>query len=122
MKAAEANVKAQAELTIAEQHRADGKDDQAYARYKQIVKQFPGTESAKVAAGHVATYEKDPAFIKRANESTAGAKAKGMISLAQSYVRAGHKDKAKAKYQEVIDQFPDTSFAETASKELAALK
>lgn len=122
MKAADAEAKAEEELMVASDLQRAGKDDQAYARYKQIVKQFPGTESAKVAAEQIATYEKDPAFVKRANESNAGTKAKGMISLAQSYVRAGHKDKAKAKYQEVIDQFPDTSFSETAKKEQAALK
>ena len=45
-----------------------------------------------------------------------------MMGLAQSYKSAGRPELAKKKYQEVIDQFPDTSYAETARKEQAAIK
>jgi thiol-disulfide isomerase/thioredoxin len=120
--AADKSAKADTELAVAQQLATDKKDEQAYARYKGIVKQFPGTDAAKSAADAIKTYEQDPAFVKRANEAAAGGKAKGMLGLAQSYKSAGRTEQARAKYQEVIDQFPGTSFAETAARDLAALK
>ena len=89
MKAVEASAKAASEYSTAAKLKDDGKNDEAYSHFKQIVKQFPDTDSAKLASAEVSQYEKDPAFVKRANESAAGGKAKGMISLAQSYVQGG---------------------------------
>ena len=37
----------------------------------------------------MAKYEQDPAFVKRANETAAAGKAKGMLNLAKSYRTAG---------------------------------
>jgi thiol-disulfide isomerase/thioredoxin len=113
---------AEADLAVAQQLQSDKKDEQAYVKFKAITKQYAKSPAAATAAEAVATYEKDPAFVKRANESAAGGKAKGMIGLAQSYASAGKKDQARQKYQDVIDQFPGTTYAETAKKELAALK
>ncbi len=118
--AAEKNAKASDELAIAQKLQSDKKDEQAYARFKLIAKQFPGTEAAASAQQAVAAYEQDPAFVRRANESAAAVKAKGLLGLAQNYRNAGHADMARRKYQEVIDTYPNTSFAEIATRELAA--
>jgi TolA-binding protein len=69
----------------------------------------------------VAEYEKDPAFVKRANEAAAATKAASAMKVAQSYVTAGHPELARKKYQEIIDQFPGTSYAEQAKKAIAAM-
>jgi TolA-binding protein len=45
-----------------------------------------------------------------------------MLSLAQTFARSYKTEQARKKYQEVIDQFPGTSYADTAKKEMAALK
>ena len=45
-----------------------------------------------------------------------------MLSMAANYKTAGKPDLAKKKYQEVIDQFPKTSYAEAAKKEMDAIK
>jgi len=121
MMAADKAAKADAELAIAQKLQQDGKDELAYARYRQIVKQFPQTEAATAAQQAVATYEKDPAFVQHATEATAGGKAKGALALAQSYRNSGRPDLAKKKYQDVIQEFPGTSYAETAARELAAM-
>jgi thiol-disulfide isomerase/thioredoxin len=109
-------------LAAAQKLQADKKDEAAYVAFKSIVKTYPGTDEAKTAAGVVANYEKDPAFVKRANEKEFGAKAKSMLSMADSYRSAGKTDLAKKKYQDVIDQFPDTSFAKQAKDDLAEMK
>jgi thiol-disulfide isomerase/thioredoxin len=119
---AEKNAKASAELAEAEKLKADGKHEGAYARFRAIVKQFPGTAAATTAAAAVAEYDKNPALARKANDAAASGKATGMLGLARSYKNSGKGELAKKKYQEVIDQFPGTSFAETAQKELAAVK
>jgi thiol-disulfide isomerase/thioredoxin len=114
--------KADAELAAAQALQAEKKDEQAYAKFKLITKQYAKSPAAATAAQAAAVYEKDPAFVKRANESAAGGKAKGMLSLAQTFASSHKTEQARKKYQDVIDQFPGTSYAETAKKEMAALK
>jgi thiol-disulfide isomerase/thioredoxin len=114
--------KANDALAVARQLQTDKKDEQAYIAFKSVVTNYRDTDAAKTAAAAVATYEKDPNFAKRAIEKEVGGKAKSMLSLAANYRSAGRIDLAKKKYQEVIDQFPGTSYADTAKKELAATK
>ena len=70
----------------------------------------------------MAKYEKDAVFVQRANEKAAESKARSALSMAANYKSAGRPDKAREKLQSVIDEFPDTTFAATAKKELAALR
>jgi TolA-binding protein len=70
----------------------------------------------------VKKYEADPAFLQKLRDNAAMAKAKPALSVAENYAKNGMIPQAKKKYQEVIDQFPDTMFAETAKKALANLK
>ena len=119
--AADKAAKADAELAVAQKLQQDGKDEQAYGRYKQLVRQFPGTDAAKAAQQAVQTYEQDPAFVKRATEATAGGRARGVLALAQSYRNSGRREMAKKKYQELIQEFPGTTYADTARRELAAM-
>jgi tetratricopeptide (TPR) repeat protein len=119
--AAQKESKAAEDLAVAERLAADGSHEQAYVRFRELVKRFPATPAATTAAEAVKKYEQDPSFAQRANEVAAAGKAKGVLSLAQNYRTAGRREQARAKYQEVIDQFPGTSYAQTAAKELAAL-
>ena len=48
-------------------------------------------------------------------------KAKSALSVADSYRKAGNVERAREKYQSVIDQFPGTSYAETARRQLAEM-
>jgi thiol-disulfide isomerase/thioredoxin len=120
--AADKSKRADDALAAAQKLQADKKDEAAYVAFKGIVKNFPGTDASKVATDAVTTYEKDPVFVKRAMEREVGGKARSMLSMAANYKTAGKPDLAKKKYQEVIDQFPKTSYAETAKKEMDAIK
>jgi thiol-disulfide isomerase/thioredoxin len=117
-KLAERNKAAADTLAAAKTLRTAKKHDEAYGRFKQVAKDFADTPSAAEASAAVAAYEKDPAFVKRVNEAAAGTKAKGALALAQSYRSAGRKDLARKKYESIISDFPGTSFAETAAKEM----
>jgi thiol-disulfide isomerase/thioredoxin len=120
--AAEKAALANDQLAQANKLRDDKKHEAAYGRFKEIVQRFPGTDAAASASEMVSKYESDAAFMKKMTDAQIGQKAKSMISLAESYQRAGQKDKARAKYQEVIDQFPQSSYADLAREALANLK
>jgi thiol-disulfide isomerase/thioredoxin len=119
--AAEKAEKAEAALGVAQKLQAEKRDALAYQRYKEIVAQFAGTDAAKTAADAIAQYEKDPAFVKNVLGAQNEAKAKAALGLADSYKAAGSIDKAKKKYQEVIEQFPGTPQAASAKKALAEM-
>ncbi len=108
-------------LATAQKLKAAGKHELAYPQFKAVAKAFAGTDAAKTAAAEVATYEKDAAFVKRVNEQDSAVKAKGALSMARSYAKAGNVDQAKAKYQSIITDYAGTSVAKTAQEEMAAL-
>ena len=108
-------------LTNAQKLQAAKKDDQAYIQFKSIVSTYANTPAAATAAEAVAKYEKDPSFVKRVTGAATDAKAKSILSMANSYKESGKTDLAKQKYQSVVDQFPNTPYAETAKKELKDL-
>ena len=118
LKKKEREKQADAALAEARKLRDDGKAEEAYAHFKAVAGEFNGTPAAAAAAEAVKTYEADPAFIRRAKDRAAAPKAKAALNLAENYRSAGMAEKAKEKYREVIQQFPDTSYAEIATREL----
>ncbi|HTL30389.1 MAG TPA: thioredoxin-like domain-containing protein [Tepidisphaeraceae bacterium] len=119
---AERNANAASALAVARKLRDAGAEEAAYRRFKGITLDYADTPAAKEAAEMVKKYDADPAFQQKLRDSAAVAKAKPALNMAENYAKNGHVDMAKRKYQEVIDQFPDTTFADTAKKALAALK
>jgi TolA-binding protein len=141
LQTAEKNAKADDALKVAQKLQANKRDVQAYARFKFVAKQFPDSPAAKTATDAIAAYDADPEFKKKlaagssdapapVNASVAApdadakpdpARAKSLLSLANSYRDSGNTDKAREKYQAVITQFPGTPEADTAKDELAKL-
>jgi TolA-binding protein len=112
--------RAQQALTVAYKLQTDGKDELAYARFKSIPSDYPDTPAASVAQGEIKNYEANTKFMQAVSRSKL-AQARSALSLADSYRRSGKLDLAKAKYQEVIDQFPGTKEADTAASALTSL-
>jgi thiol-disulfide isomerase/thioredoxin len=119
--AADKASRAEEALVAAQQLQKDKKDDQAYFRFKSIAKDFPGTDAATTASAQVKRYESDPAFVKRVIEKEAAVRAKAALSMARSYKGARKYDQAREKYQGIIQDYPGTSYADTARAEMAAL-
>jgi TolA-binding protein len=115
---------AHGEVALAEARRLrdDGKPDEAYARFQAVAKDYTSTPAGAAAADAVKAFEADPRFIRSLKDRAAENKARPILNLAENYRSAGRNDLATKKYREVIDQFPGTSFAETARAELAKLK
>ena len=74
------------------------------------------------AAKAITVYEQNPDFVKAAKDAAVAGKAKALLNLAEAYKRAGRDDLATAKLQRVIDDYPDTSFAQQARQALDQLK
>jgi len=108
-------------LATARKLQGEKKHEEAYAAFKKIIEQFANTEAATAAVAEVTSYEKDPEFAKRVNAVSVERKANAMLSVAGSYKASGRNDLARQRYQAVIEQFPNTAFAETAKKELGEM-
>jgi len=113
--------KAAAAFTIAQKLVTDKKDDLAYARFKDIARDFSDTRAGADSSEKVKVYEADATFMRRVTESTVGTKARSALSLARSYANAGRTELAKKKYQEVINDYPNTKFADEAKTEMGKL-
>jgi hypothetical protein len=109
-------------LAVAVKLRDDKKDEQAYVRFKAVAADFAGTPAAASADEQVKNYDRaHPEMAQKLNDSATATKAKSALSMAASYERSGRVDLAKAKYQSVIDAFPNTPYADTAKQSLAKL-
>jgi thiol-disulfide isomerase/thioredoxin len=108
-------------LAIANQLKAAKKDDLAYPQFKTVVKGYPHTAAATEAAAVVAAYESNTAFITAFNNKANTKKAESLLLMADNYRQMGNADKAREKYQQVLDQFPNTAWADSAKKGMAAI-
>jgi tetratricopeptide (TPR) repeat protein len=109
---------AETALNEAKKLRDDGKAEAAYEKFQMVATQFADTPTAAAAAGAVRAYDAQPEFQRKMKDRAAAPKARPMLNLAENYRNAGRIDEARKRYQEVIDQFPGTSFADTAGAEL----
>ncbi len=108
-------------LAAAQSLQSQKKDMDAYLQFKQITANFSGTSAADTATKAIAVYEQDPDFVKAAKDAAVAVKAKSLLNLAEAYKRAGRTDLATVKLQRVIDDYPDTSFAQQARQALDQL-
>jgi len=113
--------KADAALAEAQKLQDAKQDKAAYQRFSEITRVFSGTDAAAKAKAAVEEYEKDPVFVKNVVNADRARKAAAALSMADGYKSAGLTDKAKSKYQEVIDQFPTTPQAKAAAESLQTL-
>jgi TolA-binding protein len=121
LEAAKTEKEAADALAIAKQLKTAKKDDLAYAQFKTVVKGYPRTTAAAEAAVVVKAYESNTAFMTAFNNKANSKKAESLLQLADNYRQMGSSDKAREKYQQVLDQFPGTAWADSAKKGIAAI-
>jgi thiol-disulfide isomerase/thioredoxin len=123
MEAAQRNAAAEDEFALAKRLQEEKKDEQAYLKFRSVATTFANTPAGDSAKQEVANYDaKTPEVGKRAIDSIAAGKAKGMMGMAQNYQKVGRPEQAIAKYQEVISAFPGSSYAKDAEKKIAEIK
>ena len=110
------------ELAAAKKMAADGRKEQAYAKFKQVASTFTDTSAGAEAKATVEQYEKDdPQLAAKAKALADESKIKSMFTMAEGFKKAGRPDKAKDKYMDIKLLYPGTPWAEQADKELKAL-
>lgn len=122
LEGAERKANAAAALTVAKKLRDAGADESAYHKFKSITLDYPETPAATEAAEVVKTYDADSNFQLKLKDNATASKAKPALSMADSYAKNGMTAQAKQKYQEIIDEYPGTTYADNAKKALANLK
>jgi len=122
MRLADQREKADAALAEARKLRDANEKEEAYLKFKAVAADFPDTPAGKSAAEMVKAFEAEPGFTQKLKEHAAAPRAKAALNLAENCRSAGQLEKARKKYQEVIKDFPDTSFADTAKAALEELK
>ena len=108
-------------LEAARALRDAGNDLGAYERFRAITMDYPETPAAGDALIATKVYDDDPIFLRKRRDAIAAPKAEAALRLAEGYRRAGRTELARKRFQEVIDRYPDTTFAEQAQKSLAQI-
>jgi len=109
-------------LTKAEGDIKKGQYARGLKALDEVAKKFAGTPLGDKAKAAADALRADEEIMKVALEQAAAKYCKGWLSMARSFAKNGMNGKAKEKYQEIIDKFPGTSFAEVAAEEMAKLR
>lgn len=126
VKAVLAEIKARRQAEKALQKAQSDIEDGDYARglkaLDDVAEKYAGSPLGEKAKAAADALRADEEKMAEAREQAAAKYCKGWLSMARSFARNGMKDEAIAKYQEIIDKYPGTSFAEVAAEEMAKLK
>lgn len=113
--------KASRTLNLAEQARVTGRYAEALKQYDRLLKKYPGTESEETAAEKAAAIRSDPEIMAIVRDQLAEKECNRMLDTAESYIANQKFDRARVYLQEIIDDYPDTSFARKAKEKLEKL-
>ena len=108
-------------LTSADRLVDDKKYPQAMKAYEAIIEEHDGTVAAGTAKIKLKQLRTDKTIGKEIREAEAAKKCKGWLQMARGMVKNGKPDAARKYYEKIIEQFGDTSFAETAREEMSKL-
>ena len=86
-----------------------------------LAKNFPGTEAGRTAAERAAAMRADPEVMRQIRMEAAESDCKSWLSMARNYIQADMPEKAKPYLDKVLQQYPDTLYAEEAKKLLAKI-
>jgi TolA-binding protein len=93
----------------------------ALKAFQDIVKEYKGTQAAKKAGAKVKKIKASKKMMAKVQESGVTKKCEDWLDLARSLARGGKNEEATRCYQRIIDEYPDSSFADIARKEMTSL-
>jgi len=105
----------------AEKAVARGDYGEAATAVDKVLERYPKADAAPKAKALKTKLESDPEIAGRVRESRVKDEAQRMLRLAATYRRNKMAAKALATYKKVVEKFPDTSFAKTASDNITEL-
>lgn len=110
------------QLARAEEYLKKENYAKALSLLDEVAEKYAGTAAGSKAKARAEALRADGEIMRRAREQEAEKVCKGWLSMARSYAKNGMVDQARAKYEEIIEKYPGTSFAEEAQRELEKLK
>ena len=120
--AARADADAQATESAAQSAEKLGDYKRAIAIYERYVADFSTQPHLPEIRDHLAALKADKTIQAAIASKGADDQCKSWLSMADNYIQSGYPDKARPLLQKIVDEYPDTTYAKTAKKELAELK
>ncbi len=93
----------------------------AYEKLEQIVEEYGSTETATKAQTVLDRMQKNESIMGYVRDHKASRACRTLLSQADAYERAGRTSRARELYREVMDKYPDTTYADDAAQRLARL-
>jgi len=93
----------------------------AMKAFEQVSADYPDTAAGKAAKKRLNEVKNDKTIKAELRTAEADKKCPSLLKLARDLNKNGKPDSARKYYQRIIDEYGDTSYAETARKELAEL-
>ncbi|MBI5765101.1 MAG: redoxin domain-containing protein [Planctomycetes bacterium] len=93
----------------------------ALKEYEKLAKVYKDTDVGKKAKAQVAKIKGDKAMMASVAEGEAKAKCEDWLQTARMLAKSGKSEDAAKYYKKVIEQFPNSTYAQTAQAELAGL-
>ncbi len=94
---------------------------EAYVQLEDIVSKYEATEAATKAQTVRDRMKSNDGIMGYVRDHKASKECMSLLSQARSFVGARRVDKAKEIYRRIIDEYPDTTYAEEAVKRLIQL-
>ena len=99
----------------------DRKFGSAYEKLEQIADEFSSTETATKAQTVLARMQKHDGVMAYVRDYKAARPCRTLLSQAEAYLNSGRTNKARELYREIMEKYPDTTFAGEAAQRLARL-
>jgi len=94
----------------------------ALKAFGAVTKNFKGTEAAGEAAAKIKKMKASKKIMAKILKADADRKCEDWLDAARSLVKMDKTKEAAEYYQRIIDEYPDSSFAKIARKEMATLR
>ena len=120
-----ADTKLNAEATEAESKARAAEEQanwtEAIALYEAYVERFLDAERHENVKAHLESIKADPGIQNAIRNRQAESQCRGWLNMADNFAKAGRPDKAREYLQKVLDEHPDTEWADQARQRLADL-
>lgn len=87
-----------------------------------LLEKYDGTPSSTEGARLLERLESDPKIQKAIAEQEEKTNCNKWLRAGREFERQGDREKARAEYQRILDQYPDSSFAKEARERLEAIQ
>lgn len=118
----EAESAARAKLIAAQDLLRERQFGKAYRALEELSKKSADSEAGAAAGRIFARLKAQPKILGVARQQLADADCTNWLSEARTHIAARQSAKARELLQKIVDQYPDTTYADQALKELAKLR